>query len=238
MLALRPSRLLLLRLGAAALALAAGGRARAEVPAELAARVQDLARQGASAVQPQARIEVVLGELNPRLRLAPCNQVQPYLVPGLPVWGHTRVGLRCIDGAVRWNVSLPLQVRVFAKVLVAHAALPAGAELAAAQFDSAEADIAEASGRVFTDRAEVVGRKLDRPLMAGQTLRVTDLEKRRWFAAGERVKVHGLGPGFAVDGEGQALSVGLDDEDARIRLDNGRTVVGRAVGERLVEVVL
>jgi len=216
------------------------GLAGAEVPAELSARVQALARQGAGALlaEQQARVEVSVGELNPRLRLAPCNQIQPYLLPGLPVWGRTRVGLRCIDGATRWNVSLPLTVKVFTKVLVARGVLPAGTVLEAGQFDLAEADIAAESGHVFTDAQDVVGRRLDRPLEAGETLRSTDMEKRRWFAAGDRVKVRAMGSGFAIDGEGQALSIGLDKEDARIRLDNGRTVMGRAVGEHLVEVWL
>jgi len=220
--------------------LGAAAAARAEVPTEVSTRVQALARQGAGALLADrtARVEVTVGELNPRLRLAPCSQIQPYLLPGLPVWGRTRVGLRCIDGTARWNVSLPLTVKVFAKVLVAHGALPAGAVLEAGQFDVAEADIAAEPGGVFTDAKDLIGRKLDRPVEAGEALRTTDMEKRHWFAAGDRVKVHAMGAGFSVDGEGQALSIGLDKEDARIRLDNGRTVTGRAVGEHVVEVWL
>ena len=219
--------------------LALSATLRAEVPAELAQRVQALARQGATALlaQQQARVEVQVGEINPRLHLAPCNQIQPYLLPGTPIWGRTRVGLRCVDGAVRWNVSLPLTVQVFSKVLVARSALPGGATLEAAQFELGEVDIADGSGLVFIDAKELVGRKLDRPLEAGQPVRSTDLVKRRWFAAGERVKLQAVGAGFAVDGEGEAMSVGMDMENTKVRLDNGRMVEGRAVGDHRVEVL-
>lgn len=87
---------------------------------ELIEHVRQLALAGAQAGAPAgARIVVQLGELDSRLRLAPCSKVQPYLPRGLQMWGRSRIGLRCIDGAARWNVSLPVTVQVFGQALVA-----------------------------------------------------------------------------------------------------------------------
>jgi flagella basal body P-ring formation protein FlgA len=215
------------------------GQAQSSLNPELLERVQALALAGARAgAPPQARIEVLLGQLDARLRLAPCGQVQPYLPNGMKMWGRSRIGLRCVDGKVRWNVTLPVTVQVFSQALVATAALPAGTELAQAQLQPAEIDIAAESGQIFTDARALDGRTLQRPLAVGEPVRSHDLKQRRWFAAGDRVQVLASGQGYAVAGEGQAMEPGLDGQDVKIKFENGRTLTGRAVGERRVEVLL
>lgn len=206
--------------------------------AGLLKRLQQLAETAAqAAAPPQARVEVLLGQLDPRLKLAPCAQVEPYMPAGHSAWGRSRIGLRCLKGAP-WNVSLPMQVQVFAKVLVASSPLPAGTVIAQDQLQVAEVDIAAQAGTVFTDAALLAGRTLVKPLAAGEAPRSTNLKARQWFAAGETVKVVAMGTGYAVSGEGQALQAGLEGQEVRVRFENGRILTGRPVGERRVEVVL
>lgn len=185
-----------------------------------------------------ARVMVELGQADPRLRLAPCQRAEPYLLPGLRLWGRSRIGLRCVEGPTRWSVTLPLTVHVLAPALVAAGPLDAGTTLAAGHLQLAEVDLAAEPGAVFTDPAALVGRSLVRPLQAGEALRPDRLKQRQWFAAGAQVKVVARGDGFAIAGEGQALGQGIDGQDVRVRFENGRTVTGRAIGEREVEVLL
>jgi len=211
-------------------------------PAVLA-QVREMAQASARAVMPpQARVDVQLGQLDPRLKLAACRQVQPYLPIGLQMWGRTRIGLRCLDGQsgglARWNVSLPVTVKVYARALVAATPLPAGAVLTQDQLAAAEIDIAAEAGAVFTDAAQLLGRTLSRPVGLGEALRSGSLKQRQWFAAGDTVLVRASGPGYAVAGEGRAVTAGLEGQDVKIRFENGRTVTGRAVGDRRVEVLL
>ena len=70
----------------------------------LAERVQALALQASAQAAPGLRVEVRVGALDARLRLAPCENVQPYLPAGTRLWGNARIGLRCADATVRWNV--------------------------------------------------------------------------------------------------------------------------------------
>ncbi len=206
---------------------------------DLLAHVQALALSGARAGAPaQARVEVQLGQLDPRLRLAPCSQIQPYLPAGQRMWGRSRIGLRCADGSARWNVTLPVLVQVYAKALVATQPLPAGVELTQEHLRLAEIDMTADAGSIFTQFAALDGRALQRPLAAGEAVRSTDLRQRRWFAAGERVQVLAAGAGYAIASEGQALEAGFEGKDVRVRFENGRTVTGRAVGDRRVEVLL
>ncbi|MEH0166141.1 flagellar basal body P-ring formation chaperone FlgA [Paucibacter sp. JuS9] len=230
----------LLRLACALLLLpAAAALAEPGLDAAVLKRVQELAETAArAAAPPQARVEVLLGQLNPRLKLAPCEQVEPYMPAGHSAWGSSRIGLRCLKGATRWNVSLPMQVQVFAKVLVAATPLPGGTVIAQDQLQMAEVDIATQGGSVFTDAALLAGRTLVRPLAAGEAPRSSHLKSRQWFAAGETVKVVAMGGGYAISGEGQALQAGLEGQEVRVRFENGRIITGRPVGERRVEVLL
>jgi flagellar basal body P-ring formation protein FlgA len=179
---------------------------------------------------------VALGAPDPRLRLAPCAKAEAYLPPGQPSLGRTRVGLRCLNGVTAWNITLPVTIAAFAPAVVAGSALPAGTVLAAEHLQFADVDWG--AGSTFADGAGLIGRELQRPLIAGQALRGTDLKVRRWFIAGETVQVVARGVGFSVSSEGQALSHGLEGQPVRVRTASGRVLHGRAVADRQVEVVL
>ncbi len=205
----------------------------------LAGKVRQLALSGNRHVPAGVqRVEVVLGQLDARLRLAPCQRIEPYLPSGSALWGKTRIGLRCTLGASAWNVFLPISVNVFGKAWVAAAPLPAGATLSMSDLVQAEVNLAEEAGVAITDADTALGRTLGRALNAGQALRQTDLKARQWFAAGEEVKVSARGSGFSVAGTGQALNHGLEGQPVRVRVESGRVLVGMPVGERQVELPL
>jgi flagella basal body P-ring formation protein FlgA len=196
-----------------------------------------LSREAASAAPRQARVEVLPGALDSRLRLAPCEQVEPFLPPGMRPWGRTRVGLRCVKGAP-WQVYLPVTVRVLAPALVLVTPLPAGTELTREHLVSLEVDWAAESSPPFVEAPALVGRTLARPLAAGAAPRLGDLRTRQWFAAGENVNIVARGEGFSISGEGQALGHGLEGQSVRVRTEGGRVVTGRPVAERRLELPL
>ena len=118
-------------------------------------------RQLAMTAAPQAglgitRVEIEVGEPDPRLRLAPCADIKPYLPPQARLWGRTRVGVRCMAGPVRWNVFLPVRVKVYGPALVAALPLAAGRVVEPADLVQAEVDLADDPAGVFHDPAAVV----------------------------------------------------------------------------------
>ena len=205
-------------------------------------QVETMARSGASAATAQQaqglRVDVKVGKLDPRLKLAPCQHIDTYLPPGLPVWGATRIGMRCTQGTKLWNVSIPIQVSVFAQATIVRAALPAGTVLYASQLAQAEVDIAAAPGAAVPDPLLVVGRTLGRGVAAGATLRQTDLKARQFFAAGETVRVTALGKGWSVETEGQAVGPGIEGQNVNVRTEAGRLLSARPTGQGQVEVTL
>lgn len=214
------------------------GAVRAEAAGQaLRLQVQEFARAGAR-TGGGPRVEIEVGALDPRLRLAACDEVQAYLPPGTRLWGRSRVGVRCLRGPSRWNVYLPVTVRVFGAALVAARPLPAGSVIGAGDLAQAEVDLAEDVSNALRRPELALGRTLLRPLDTGRSLRQTHLQARQWFAAGETVQVVAQGSGFSVSGEAQALTPGTEGLPARLRTESGRVITGLPVGERRVEVDL
>lgn len=204
-----------------------------------ATQARELVAQAARSIKLEgARVEVQLGQLDPRLRLAPCRRTEAYLPAGQRALGRTRVGLRCLEGTTLWNVTLPVTVSLFAPGIVASEALAAGTVLNQSHLKLAEIDWGVDAGRAHADIAGLLGRELSRPLGQGHAVVATDLKTRQWFAAGETVQVLARGAGYQVSTDGLALSHGLEGQPVRVRTSSGRVLTGRATADRLVEVVL
>lgn len=217
-----------------------GALAQAEAPAlpePLAGQVRQLILDKVAG--PGApRVDIVLGRLDARLKLAACQRVEPHLPTGARLWGALRVGLRCAEGPTAWNVYLPVTVNVFGTGWVAATPLPAGHVLAAADLRQTEVNLSENRSAAVTDGGALVGRVLAQALTAGQTVRDNTLKSRQWFAPGDTVQVRAVGGGFAISGSGEALSAGMEGQAARIRTESGKVISGMPVANRVVEITL
>jgi flagellar basal body P-ring formation protein FlgA len=205
---------------------------------DLARQVQDLALSTASGLQqpnePPIRLEVELGSLDPRLKLAPCAKIEPFLPPGGKLLGRTRIGLRCLEGTRRWTVYWPLTVKAWTSGWITASALPAGTTITGAHLTAGEVDLAESPTAAPLQPLAAIGRTLTRPVTAGSPLRAADLRQRQWFAAGDTVRVVAGGAGFELSTDGQAMNPGIEGQRVRVRTEGGRTITGLAVGDRLV----
>lgn len=184
------------------------------------------------------RMVVSFGSLDSRLSLAPCAAVEPYLPAGTRLWGRTRLGLRCVDGLVRWNVFLPLTVQAFGPAWVLRADVPAGKVLGREDAELAEVDWAQQSQPVLAEPSGWVGQTATRALSAGTALRSGLVRPAQVFQAGASVRVVAQGPGFQVSTDGQALTPGVVGAVARVRVDNGRILTGTVLDPRTVRVDL
>lgn len=193
------------------------------------------ARPGGAAA---LRLVVSVGRLDSRLNLAPCAQVEPYLPPGMRLWGKARIGLRCTDGKARWNVFLPVQVQAFGPAWVVRGDVPAGKVLDAADAVEAEVDWAQEPQPVLADMAMWLGQTATRALGTGQALRAGMVRPPQVFQAGAVVRVLAQGAGFSVVADGQAVSAGILGSQARVRMEGGRILTGIVTDSRTVRVDL
>lgn len=214
-------------------------RAQAQEP-DYAAIALQWAKQAAVQQQPDPnkalRMEVSVGSLDSRLRLAPCGNVEAYLPPGARLWGHSRVGLRCMDGMSKWNVSVPVTVKAFGAAWVIRGQVMAGNPVTQNDVVSSEVDWAEDTNPVLADSSLWLGQTATRNLSTGQVLRQGLVRPTQVFQAGAQVRVVAEGPGFAVSSDAQALGAGVVGQQTRVRMDNGRITTGTVLDARTVKI--
>ena len=202
----------------------------------LQAQADEQVRQAALPVPLRAEVEV--GSLDSRLRLAPCARVEPYLPPGTRLWGRSRIGLRCVEGTVPWNVFLPIQVRVWGPGWVLRQPVPGGTALQQGHAEAAEVEWTAEPQPVLVRPEDWVGQQAARTLAAGQVLRVGAVRAPQVFASGSTVRLRVQGPGFTLTATGEALGPGHLGETVRVRLPNKRVLLGTVADATTVDVAL
>lgn len=179
------------------------------------------------------RMQVQVGKLDPRLSLAPCQQVEPYLPAGSKLWGRTRIGLRCVQGQRPWNVFLPVTVQAWGPAWVLVHNVNSGEVLDYSSAAQGEVDWAADPSPVVVLPEDWVGQVAARNLVAGQTLRQSLVRPPEVFKKGASVKVLVQGPGYVVTSSGIAVTGAGVGQTVKVRMDNGRLVSGtvNAMGE-------
>lgn len=182
------------------------------------------------------RPEIEIGQLNSRLRLAPCDRVEPYVPKGARLWGRTRIGLRCVEGRTQWNVFLPITVKVWGPAWVLQRPVAPGAVLAEGDAIQGEVDWAEFPTPVIVRQADWVGVTAARGMLPGQVLRQNLIRPVQVFKAGTEVKVLVREAGFQLSATGRAMGHGFLGQPVRVKMPGGRVVSGRVRRDNTVSV--
>ncbi|MBC7624007.1 MAG: flagellar basal body P-ring formation protein FlgA [Aeromicrobium sp.] len=181
------------------------------------------------------RIEVDVGQLDPRLNLASCARTEAYLPSNTRLWGKTQIGLRCVSGA-SWNVTIPIQVRVFGPALVTSRSIQAGQPLLQEDFREQELELTKEAGRPVVDLATLENKTLSRSVAGGVIVREDWLRAVPVIQSGDQVRVQANGSGFSITSEGFALNTATEGQQVRVRSEGGRVVSGTARQGRIVEI--
>jgi flagellar basal body P-ring formation protein FlgA len=182
------------------------------------------------------KIDIKIGELDPRLALAPCQKIEPFIPQGTKLWGKTIIGIKCLDGA-KWSVTLPIQVSIFGQAWVATKNLSAGSLANAEDYRREHTELTKESGSPVSDINTLIGNLLNRSVLAGQVLRLEHLKLAPTIKSGDTVKVRVTGQGFSASYDAIALNAAADGQTLRVRSENGKILSG-ALRERGIDIPL
>ncbi len=183
------------------------------------------------------RVEIGVGNLDERLKLAPCARVEPYIPGGTRLWGKTQIGLKCTEGS-NWNVFLPVEIKVFGQALVATRPINFGQSVGSDDVRLQEVEFTREPGIAIADPRQIEGKTTARMIAAGQTLRQDYFRSPPAVGAGDAVKVVYSGEGFNISTNGRALGAAAEGQSVRVQTDTGRIVQGTARAGRIVEMRL
>lgn len=217
------------------LAFLAIGEAGANPALQESVRLYALREAAAAAGGTQSRIDVVVGAIDSRLQLAPCQRTEVFLPPGRRFWGRGFAGVRCLQGAT-WSINVPVTVRIYGPALVATRPLAPNAVVAEQDVRTAEVEWTRETQGVVLGVAQLEQRVLSRPVASGQPIPMAALRTAQVVGQGEPVRLVGQGSGFSITADGIAMGSATDGQSVRVRTESGRIVTGTARAGRLVEV--
>ncbi|MCQ4259062.1 flagellar basal body P-ring formation chaperone FlgA [Stutzerimonas stutzeri] len=189
--------------------------------------------------QIQARHEIEVNRLDPRLRLAACDQpLQAKLEsPAQPV-GRTTVRVSC-TGTAPWSVFVPAQVHLYRDVIVARRPLARDTIIQQADVTLAERDVSLLNQGYLTAFDQVLGNKVSRPALPDQVLPPAYISAAEIIRKGDQVVITAKNSSINVRMPGEALSDGALGTQIRIKNQrSGRTIKARVIGPGQVEVAM
>ncbi len=207
--------------------------AQAATPEALRELAERFLRERAQGIAGQVNISVATP--SPRNPLANCKQPEAFVPAAQKNWGHITVGLRCSETPAA-SLYLSASVSVIGSYVVMARPVAGGQAIGIDDVRLVEGELSSLPGDILTQLDRVIGRHARQALNSGQSLRSVYLLATVNVRAGQEVKVIARGKGFTVANGGRALNTAMQGEVTRVRLDNGRVIVGVLGADGIVEV--
>jgi flagellar basal body P-ring formation protein FlgA len=180
-------------------------------------------------------VEVKSGLVDPQLKFTQCEQLEVFLPPGSKLWGNTTVGVRC-ERPEKWSLFVPVQVHVWADVVLSARALPRGETITMDGLAMQRLDLTQLQRGVYTDLQQVVGKVTKAAVTGGTPLRPDLLRAAAVVTQGQQVRVVFAGQGFHVSSEGRALASAGVGEAVQVRTASGKLIKGIVSAPGVVQV--
>lgn len=181
--------------------------------------------------------EASAGRLDSRLRLSACEEpLETFLPAGGRTLGNTIAGVRC-PGTKPWSIYVPVQVSLYANVVVAAQPLPKGGILRAQDLKLVEKDLARLHSGYYMAISQVVGKQVKRAVNIGAPLTTAMLDNPLQIKRGQRVSLVASAAGLEVQMTGEALDNGAAGDRIQARnLSTNRVVEGVVLSATTIQV--
>lgn len=185
----------------------------------------------------KGEVEVSVGRLDSRLRLARCERPLTTFWPkGGRKMGNITVGVSC-EGTVDWSIYVRASVAVFDEIVVAGRPLSRGSKVAPGDVELLRQDLTRLTSGYYSSLEEVVGMELRRPVRTGTVLSRSMLKQPILIRRGEKVSINAVTGSVRVRMEGKALESGARGELIQVEnLSSGQKVEAEVIGPGVVRV--
>jgi len=200
--------------------------------AEIRAAVESFVRAQTTTLP--GKVTVKVGEIDRRIALPVCPELEAFLPPGGQLLGNGTVGVRCPADKKAWKLFVPVHVTVTANLLIANKPLQQGQALRAEDLASQDGELTQTG--ILTDPVQAVGKILKNSIGAGQVLKQDMLRAPYAVTQGQTVQLQAEGSGFRLHSEGHALNNAAEGQTVRVRTSSDQVVSGTARPNGVVEV--
>lgn len=171
-------------------------------------------------------IKVVVGAIDPRLKMPACPAPQGFLSPANKAWGKTTVGVRC--SAPNWTIYVQATVHVTGDYVVAAVPLAQGQTITESDLAKVKGDLTMLPAGIIVDASQAVGRTVTSSVRLGAPVRQDALRNQQAIHQGQSVRVVYNGAGFSVSSEARALNNANEGQMTQVRTQSGQVLTGIA----------
>lgn len=205
--------------------------------AALRTRVADFVLQQTAGLP--GKVSFHVDEIDPRITLRSCAQIETFLPAGSQLIGRISVGVRCTDangagGANGWSILIPVQIKISRELIVSARPLALGQVIHEEDLARQITEVTQNTG--LTDSRLVVGKVMRFSVAAGYVLREEMLRAPYSIKQGQVVPISVQGGGFTLNSSGVALNNAAEGEAVQIRTQSGRVISGIATEDGAVRV--
>lgn len=190
-------------------------------------------RQAAEGYQ----VSYELGNLDSRLRLAPCSNEPDVEFSGDP-WSSTRPRLMIsCEGERPWKLFLSSSLTIEGETLVAARPLSRGDRIREDMISTTSMTVNASRRKSISHRSELIGMELDRSITTGTAFTPDLVSAPDAVARGDHVIITARSGHFSVQSRGKALNNGRIGEQVLIEnLASSKTLRARITGPGHVEI--
>jgi flagella basal body P-ring formation protein FlgA len=176
-------------------------------------------------------VEARAGRLDPRLRLAQCDQpLEAFNAAGSRLGGNASIGVRC-DGSRPWKIYVPVRVSREVEVAVLAKSLPRGATLTEDSVRTQRMDTTTLTFGYYSDAGALKGQTLRRAAASGTVITPDLVAIPPMVRKGEQVTLIAQRQGIAIRAPGRAMVDAQIGDLIQVRnLSSERVVEGKVRG--------
>lgn len=185
------------------------------------------------------KINIEVGSLDKRLKLAKCSQpLQAFESPNTKNVGRTTIGVRC-NGDKPWKLYVSVNIQILKNVVTLKQPVTRNSILTNADLAIRELDIASLHRGYFTSLNAVTGKHVKNAMRSGTILSPSHLKNPKAIKKGALVTIMAQVGGIQVRMKGKAMKSGaLGDWISVKNLSSNRQIEGRITDSGVIEVTL
>ena len=185
------------------------------------------------------RIDTQVGKLDPRLRLARCEQpLEAFYPVSARKIGPTTIGVRCLSNTP-WQIYFPVQIKAFGPAVVSKRALMRGSIIVAKDLAVSTRELSDALNGYYTAIEDVAGMELRFNLAGGSIIGPRSLKPQFLVKRGDIITILAETNGLQIRVKGTALMDGFKGQSIRIKNTRSkRELQGEVVASRTVKIDL
>jgi len=182
------------------------------------------------------RIDISVGNLDNRLRLANCETPVEFINQDQSgLGGNISVKAECNSGKI-WSVHVPAQVTIYRQIAIAGRAIARGEVISHAHLSSSVINVSSIRQTFFADADAIVGKEAKRNISQGEPFKTALLDAPTAVKRGEIVMLESLAGSIKVSSAGTAMADGRVGQKIRVRNNSSERVIsGVVVSQGLVQ---